>query len=186
MSNQSQPNTSTESENSVNPSSSGLIPLPPQQPSSPVALLTDGLPTWFSDDGVTGVLTTIDVSTNDGKLAVMEAKLAPGTPLSDVVGRPFLLENILAFPVKIQRDEGEIIDSVRIHLVTPEGTVYTTCSVGVRDSVRLIFSLYGMKPFTPPIRVVCNKHKAKKAGHFLVLNVLRSDADVPKEPRKTK
>lgn len=186
MSNQSQPTTSTESLNSSLVPISQTTAISEASPSNSMSILTDGLPTWFVGEGVQGLVTTIDLSTEDGRLSALDCKHAQGVPLMDRINLEFDLVNVLAFPVRIQKPEGEILDAVRLHLITAKGEVLTTCSPSVRSVLIGYMAAYKMKSFDPPLKLVAVKRKGTGPHAYLSLERVQVPAVVNGNGQKPK
>lgn len=112
-----------------------------------------------------------DDGTRENKIKIYNALNGDGENLTDHFNEKLNIENIVAFPVKFIDDDGEIVETLRITLVTDTGETYSTVSSGVLSSLQKIMAIVGSAPWTPCITVVANEVKTRKGFKTVVLTI---------------
>lgn len=112
---------------------------------------------------------------NDGSrenaVAIYNAVNGEGENLTDHLNEIIEVENIVAFPVKFTDDDGEILETLRLSLVTPSGECYSTVSSGVFSSLEKIIGIVGTAPWTPALKVKAVEIKTRKGYKTVVLKL---------------
>ena len=98
-------------------------------------------------------------------------------PLVDYKGKVIAVKFWYAHPVEIMGDRGEIIEAVRICLITPSGKPFQCVSTGVAKVVAMLAKYFGSAPIDPAetFRIV---ERPGKRGKFLTLDWIDPDSDV--------
>ena len=89
------------------------------------------------------IRSSIDMSTKEGKLAVLNA-VQSAEPLEEHLNEEFSLKNIVMQAVQVVASTtGELVDATRTILVTESGDAYTTVSDTVAKDIVTIMSIMG-------------------------------------------
>lgn len=97
---------------------------------------------WFSSVPVTPI--------DKAKLVNMLGGSLP--KLSEVVNRTIMVKDIGRQAVELtDKDTHEVFPGVRTIIVCDDGTAYGTVSKGIGGSLNLIFGIWGLPPWKPPL-----------------------------------
>ena len=104
------------------------------------------------------MFTTFEINTvEDGK------KLYNATntdkKLSVIIGQTIKIIDVITEPVTTKdRETDEIISLTRVVIITSTGDAYSTCSTGIFNSLKKIFSIFGMpQRWDEPLSVKVNQ-----------------------------
>ena len=90
---------------------------------------------------------SIKPTTESAQAALYRAREGESQPLADLINAEIVVQDVLVHPVSLTRDNGETIDVVRIVLISPDGSCYSTCSSGIQQSIRTLCQIYGLPPW---------------------------------------
>lgn len=111
--------------------------------------------------------------TPEEKSMLFNAVQNPDKRLSDIVGETIEIKHVLAEMVELPNEKtGEMNTAPRIVFIDPKGTSYVSVSVGIYNSVRKVFQVFG-EPSTwdKPLKVKVKQiNKADK--RILTIEVL--------------
>lgn len=90
------------------------------------------------------VFTTFDVNTvEDGKKLYKATNTTKR--LSEIIGQTIKIVDVIAEPVTTKDKETDEIKSLtRMIIITDSSDAYSTCSTGIFNSLKKIFSIFGM------------------------------------------
>ena len=119
----------------------------------------------------TGIFSTVNASTMEGKTAVYKA-LNDATPLRDVVGETLSIKDIIVQRVEVQTDEGDVVEHPRTSLITSDGAAYSATSNGVFSAVKNILGIFG-HPSTwgAPLKVVVEEKATRRNAMYRYLTL---------------
>lgn len=116
-----------------------------------------------------GVYCSIHAETMDEKLDIYEA-VSDSQSLDDFVGKVINVENVIIQPVEMEDNKtGEMVLRNRIVLVDDEGTAYGCTSTGVETSMKNLFGIVGMPPWSPAIPFEVVKKQGRNGYKFTSL-----------------
>jgi len=115
---------------------------------------------------------SIDVSTREGKMQVQKALGTADYTADDLKQVPFPVQNIVVHSVKIESEDGGVINAVRTVLISPDGKTASFVSGGILSSLRNIFSLFGIPPYDEPLNMIVKETKTRKGWRTLNLIVV--------------
>lgn len=131
----------------------------PAQPSA-------GLRTYdLMQQGALQVWTSLDPTTPDGKAEIIRHMQGDDSePVGEALNTVVEVEHVLVHRVEVtDTNTGELLDADRVVLIRPDGSSVAAVSQGIRNSLQLIVSLYGMPPFSPAMHLRVNQ-KTTRAG----------------------
>ncbi|MCM3176217.1 hypothetical protein [Paenibacillus sp. MER 99-2] len=86
---------------------------------------------------------------------------------------PIVVQDIMAHNVQLADDQtGEIIETVRIVLVTPEGKGYHAMSQGVMSSIQKIVGMYGAAPWVPGIKMMPRSVTTRRKFKTVTIDII--------------
>lgn len=120
-------------------------------------------------------LASFDLSTREGKILAYNAANVENFSISDVVDAEIELVGYYLYVAAMPDEEtGENRDIVRAALIDRDGSVYGSSSEGIVRSIVGLSTLFGLAPWSPPIRVIPREKKSKRAGrHFHTLEIVK-------------
>ena len=78
------------------------------------------------------------------KAAIFNAVNSPDKRISDCIGETINLANIVAHPIKLVDEEsGELMDAMRMVLISDKGVSYEAVSSGLVNAVQRILQIFG-------------------------------------------
>lgn len=94
--------------------------------------------------------------------------------LSDFTNTEIVVEHMVAHPIELLDEvTGELIQAMRVVLLTPEGVGYHSVSTGVVSSLQRIIGIVGQGPWTAePLTVVPVEKKTRKGFKTLTLKLV--------------
>jgi hypothetical protein len=119
----------------------------------------------------TGIFSTVDANTMEGKAAVYKA-LNDATPLRDVVGETLTVRDIIVQHVDVETEEGEIVEQPRTCLITASGDVYSATSNGIFSAVRNIIGIFGHpSTWEAPLKVTVEEKPTRRNAMYRYLTL---------------
>lgn len=73
--------------------------------------------------------------------------------IRDMIGKTLVVTDLMAFPVSIVNQDGEMIDGIRVVLITKDGKSYGSVAQGVFSSLQNIIAIVGMGPWPNGIKL---------------------------------
>ncbi len=125
----------------------------------------------FGGDKV-NIWSSIDINSTEGKMKVQKALASADYGSEHVMKVPFEVQDIVVHGVKIVDENGEVTDATRTVLLSPSGETVSFTSEGVISSLRNIFSIFGLPPFNPPLKVQVKEVKTRRGWKTLNLIVV--------------
>jgi hypothetical protein len=129
-------------------------PTPPKEslPAASSSLRTIALPDTAAGTGVCS--TSYDLDTHAGKAGFFRSRQDAEGSAADM-RQGIEVEHVTIHPVQLVSDQqgGEVVDAVRVVLISPDGMRYACVSKGVERSIHELVALYGLPPWSPPLRV---------------------------------
>lgn len=110
------------------------------------------------------VWSSFDPSTPEGKAAIVQhLQGSDAASLGDSANLIVEVHHILAHRVEtLDTSTGELVDVDRIVLVREDGTSIACASSGIKRSLQVIFGLYGLPPYSPPLSVRIQPKKTRQ------------------------
>lgn len=101
------------------------------------------------------------------KIKIYNAINSAETSLTDMIGKPLDVVDVVAHPISLTDEEtGEIIDTVRIVLITKDGKAYHGVSNGILNSLQKIFSIVGMPSWADdPVKMEVRQVKTRNGNN---------------------
>ena len=118
------------------------------------------------------VLTSYDLSTREGKLGAFRCKQQGDFKASDVVNQIYEVEHIMLHRVELEKD-GELVQSTRCVLVSPDGLRLTFVSDIVARQVVDMVTAFGPVPFKPALKVMVKQIDLGNAKRTYELDVVQ-------------
>ena len=119
----------------------------------------------------TGIFSTVNASTMEGKAAVYKA-LNDATPLRDVVGETLSVRDIIVQRVEVETDEGDVVEQPRTSLITSDGAAYSATSNGVFSAVKNILGIFGHpSTWESPLKVVVEEKATRRNAMYRYLTL---------------
>lgn len=102
---------------------------------------------------------------------IFNAMNDPDYRIADFINKTIKVENVLIEIREIlNEDTGEIARVPRVVLISPDGTSYQATSIGILNSVKYAFHVYGVAPWDPALEFEI-KQKPVKAGSMLTASI---------------
>lgn len=118
-----------------------------------------------------GMWSSITAETQEERLAVYDA-VSNSLPLDDVVGKIIKISDVILQPTEMTDNAtGEVTVRNRMVLVTEEGTAYGCTSTGVETSLKNLFMIVGMPPWSPALALEVVKRQGRNGYKFTSLQV---------------
>lgn len=129
----------------------------------------------LSVDGGFTLQTSLDISSRENRIKILEIVDGESLPYENVVNTEFLLADFVAHPVQLtSKETGEVFDAIRLLLIDESGQVVSTCSPYVLESLKRIGWAQGkMPPWDPPIKVRLAQSKVADNKRVFKLQVVR-------------
>lgn len=133
---------------------------------------------FFADpNNMHGVATNIDLTGDAGLALVMKCQSQPTVPTDSMLNVPFPCKYYYAHPVEMNDQRtGEVLDRVRLVLVSPEGETCSFVSQGVIDSLDIVRRFKGDGPYNPPVRFKVSRQATRRGNTVLRLEVAIDEA----------
>ena len=123
-----------------------------------------------------GVFTTVKGNDIEAKKTVFSA-VNDAEPLSDHLGEPLKVVDIVAHKVEVANEEsGEIDEATRIVLITEGGQALASVSVGIQGAVRNILAFLG-EPSTwdGAVTLVPVEKKGRRGFRYMTLMLAKDE-----------
>ncbi|MNM27061.1 hypothetical protein D3C81_375410 [compost metagenome] len=89
------------------------------------------------------------------------------------VNKPIVISDIIAHNITLMDEQtGEMIDAVRVVLVTPEGKGYHAVATGIMTSVQKIVGMFGRAPWQPALVVMPRRVPTRRGFETLTIDVI--------------
>jgi len=123
--------------------------------------------------GDNGIVSTFKGDSFADKVSVLKA-VTDALPISENLGKPIALRNVVAQIVEIADDKtGITVEAVRVILVDEDGTAYAGVSDGLFKSIQNIFGILGMPDSWPEgLRVAVVEKKSRNGFKFFTIAVV--------------
>lgn len=119
----------------------------------------------------TGIFSTVDAKTTEGKAAVYTA-LNDATPLRDIVGEILSIKDIIVQRVEVETDEGDVVEQPRTSLITTDGAAYSATSNGIFSAVKNILGIFGHpSTWEAPLKVVVEERATRRNAMYRYLTL---------------
>lgn len=132
---------------------------------------TDITTTTFQNTlDTSGVFTTVKGDDIEAKKTVFSA-VNDAEPLSDHLGKPLKVVDIVAHKVEVANEEsGEIEEATRIVLITDDGKALASVSLGIQGAVRNILAFLG-EPSTwdGAVTLIPMEKKGRRGFRYMTL-----------------
>ena len=116
-----------------------------------------------------GVWSSIHAATREQMLDLYDA-VSDSESLEDMVNQTISVQDVILQPVEMADERtGEVQRRNRIVLVTPDGKAYGCVSSGIETSMRNLFAIVGMPPWTPAIDFTVVKKTGRNGYKFMSL-----------------
>lgn len=124
-------------------------------------------PQIFGNNGQLQFWTSIPDTGDTRKRAALVSRLMGEADVSakDLKNKdPMLVENILAHNVNVLVDEktGEMQEATRVIFQLADGRTVDTVSAGIVSSLRNVFALAGMPPWSPPLKLSIKENDTRR------------------------
>lgn len=94
--------------------------------------------------------------------------------------KPVVISDIIAHNITLMDEQtGEMVDAIRVVLVTPEGKGYHAVSTGLMSSVQKIVGMFGRAPWVPNLVVMPRRVPTRRGFETLTIDVI--DVVYPKD-----
>lgn len=135
-------------------------------------LVTTLSPTMFENTG-TALFSTIQGDDRATRIKVYNAISDSENSLDDHKGEIIEITDFVAHPIELQDEvTGEMVQAMRVVLLTADGVGYHAVSSGVVSSMQRIIGLVGQGPWTAePLKVVPVEKKTRKGFKTLTLKL---------------
>lgn len=107
---------------------------------------------------------------------IFAMRQGPTLALSENINRPLAVVHILAHPIQVTSEQGELKDLVRFVFLTQDGMYYSCASEGVKSSLNLIFSLKGVPPYAEPLLLQAVNRKTRSGRTLMQLELVKVGA----------
>lgn len=113
------------------------------------------------------VVTSVDMSSNDGKMAVYNALQSDDT-IDEHLGEHFALKDYVSKYVEVANSQtGEISQAWRTTLIMNDGQMISATSAGIMSSLNTLFSIFGQpQTWDKPLEIVINERKSRNGRRF--------------------
>lgn len=113
-----------------------------------------------------GVYCSIHAETQDERLDIYDA-VSDSKSLDDMVGKVINVENVIIQPVEMEDNKtGELVNRNRIVIIDDKGEAYGCTSTGIETSMKNLFGIVGMPPWTPAIAMEVIKKQGRNGYKF--------------------
>jgi hypothetical protein len=111
-------------------------------------------------------VTSLDLRNRMHQALAMRAIQGSDFALDDIVGETIEVSHVLATCANyVNKETGEVSPGLRLVLIGPDGTRYSTSSPFVADDINRAVIIFGrMLPWDPAMRFIVRKPKSKAPG----------------------
>ena len=107
-----------------------------------------------------------DDGSRKSKVAIYNAINNAENSLTDFIGKPLEIVDVVAHPVTLTDDEtGEIVQALRVVLIDKNGIGYTGVSQGITNSLARIFKIIGMPTWKEPVKMEVKQVKTRNGNN---------------------
>lgn len=107
-----------------------------------------------------------DDGTRKSKVAIYNAINNAENSLTDFIGKPLEIVDVVAHPVTLTDEEtGEIVQALRVVLIDKNGVGYTAVSQGITNSLARIFKIIGMPTWKEPVKMEVKQVKTRNGNN---------------------
>lgn len=107
-----------------------------------------------------------DDGTRKSKVAIYNAINNAENSLTDFIGKPLEIVDVVAHPVTLTDEEtGEIVQALRVVLIDKNGVGYTAVSQGITNSLARIFKIIGMPTWKEPVKLEVKQVKTRNGNN---------------------
>ncbi|WP_431806265.1 hypothetical protein [Bacillus pumilus] len=116
------------------------------------------------------IFSTIVAEDRKTKIKLYNAVNNSTASLSDHIGEVLEITDLVAHPIKVQQQDGSLVDALRTVLVAKDGTTYHSVANGVVDSLQKIIALVGAGSWADdPLKIVPKNVKTRNGFTTLTL-----------------
>lgn len=116
-----------------------------------------------------GFYCSMQADTQADRLAIYDA-VSNSESLDNMVGKVIAITDVVVQPVEMTDNAtGEVRDMNRIVLICEDGKAYGCTSSGVETSIKNLFGIVGMPPWSPAIKMVPTKQQGRNGYKFTTL-----------------
>lgn len=141
-----------------------VVPAESQYPSTVVDTFTGRSVQLYSS--------IVDDGTRESKIKIYNAMNETDAKLSDCVNMTLEITDLVAFPVDIVQEDGEIISAMRMIFVGVDGKTYASVATGVFSSLQKIIGVVGPAPWTPALKLTPINQPTRNGFKTLTLRLL--------------
>lgn len=113
-----------------------------------------------------------DDGTRESKIKIYNAMNEADAKLADQVNKVLEIQDLVAFPVEILTEDGELVNAMRMIFVTPEGETYASVATGVYSSIQKIIGIVGPAPWKPALKITPIQQPTRKGFKTLTIRLL--------------
>lgn len=131
-------------------------------------------PQVFGNNNTTVFYSMQIPDSREGRLKIYNYMTKADYDLRSCINMVLKIKDIIAFPVQLRDENGEVFEVIKCNLIDEKGKVYSTCSKGVFNSLSTLFSIVGMPTWEKPIslKVVEKGVTSNSAWKTLVLEAV--------------
>ncbi|MGQ7864092.1 hypothetical protein [Bacillus sp. WC2502] len=119
------------------------------------------------------IFSTIEATDRKSRVKLYNAVNDANESLSDHLGEAIRITDLVAHPIKLENEQGELVEALRTIIVAEDGSTYHSVSNGVVDSFQKIIALVGHGPWTDePLTIVAKEQKTRKGYRVMTLTLL--------------
>ena len=100
-----------------------------------------------------------DDGSRASKIKIYNAIQSTSKRLADCLGDVIEIKDVIAHPITVVDDNGEVLTTLRTILIDKDGNTYESVSIGINNSISRIIALFGQPTWEEPIKV-----KVKQQG----------------------
>ena len=93
------------------------------------------------------------------------------------LSQPLSTVNILAHPVSIEQDNGEMIAGLRVVIELANGEVLGCVSTGIAQGLQRVMTMFGPPPWNPPVVLMVESQNTRKGRRVYVVSVFVESLD---------
>lgn len=92
--------------------------------------------------------------------------------ISDMLKEEIIVQDLVAHPIKlVDETTGELLEAMRVVLLSPDGVGYHSVSSGVVDSIQRIIGIVGPAPWNEPLTIVPTEVKTRRGFKTITLTL---------------
>lgn len=114
-----------------------------------------------------------DDGSREAKIKIYNMINAPDDKLGQHVDEVLEITDLVAHPIQVVDEQtGEILDTLRVIMISSDGTAYASSSLGIVSSLQKIMPIVGRAPWKPAIKVKVVETQTRKGRSALTLTLL--------------